>query len=71
MDKSESERRVSRVVQKKPVAPVVQRGGLAEGTTTKSLILKPSYYRTDDNSQDVRQCPDANLGEGASERERR
>ena len=35
MDKSESERRVSRVVQKKPVAPVVQRGGLAEGTTTK------------------------------------
>ena len=37
-----------------------------EGTTTKSLVLKPSYWRTGPRSKDVRECPDANLGEGGS-----
>ena len=37
-----------------------------EGSTTKSLVLKPSYWRTGPRSQDVRECPDANLGEGVS-----
>ena len=37
-----------------------------EGSTTKSLILKPSYWRTGPRSQDVRECPDAKLGEGVS-----
>ena len=37
-----------------------------EGGTTKSLILKPNYWRTGPRSQDVRECPDTNLGEGVS-----
>ena len=28
--------------------------------------MKPSYWRTGPRSQDVRECPDANLGEGVS-----
>ena len=37
-----------------------------EGSTTKSLIVLPQYWRVSPSSQDIRLCPDANLGIASS-----
>ena len=37
-----------------------------EGSTTKSLIVLPQYWRVNPSSQDIRLCPDANLGIASS-----